>query len=57
MPNGIALALGSLTEFEWDDTKRRANLTKHGLDFEDARQIFAAYTFRRRAREHAGEQR
>ena len=23
-------------EFEWDETKRRANLQKHGLDFADA---------------------
>jgi uncharacterized DUF497 family protein len=22
--------------FEWDETKRRSNLAKHGLDFEDA---------------------
>lgn len=23
-------------EFEWDERKRRANLTVHGIDFEDA---------------------
>ena len=28
-------------EFEWDETKRALNLRKHGLDFEDALQIFA----------------
>jgi uncharacterized DUF497 family protein len=26
--------------FEWDETKRRSNLAKHGIDFLDARQIF-----------------
>jgi len=26
---------------EWDETKRRANLRKHGLDFADAAQTFA----------------
>jgi len=28
-------------QFEWDDDKARANLLKHGVDFEDALQIFA----------------
>lgn len=27
--------------FEWDERKRRANLKKHGFDFEDAEQVFA----------------
>jgi uncharacterized DUF497 family protein len=34
-------------EFEWDESKRRTNLTKHGIDFGDAREVFydpAAYT-------------
>jgi uncharacterized protein len=34
-------------EFEWDDNKRRANVTKHGIDFIDAKDVFndpAAYT-------------
>jgi len=26
---------------EWDETKRRANIRKHGLDFADAWQTFA----------------
>jgi uncharacterized DUF497 family protein len=26
--------------FEWDENKRRANLEKHGLDFNDARDAF-----------------
>jgi len=27
-------------EFEWDEDKRRANIEKHGLDFEDASAVF-----------------
>ncbi len=27
--------------FEWDEEKRRANLAKHGLDFEDAGVVFS----------------
>jgi len=26
--------------FEWDDKKNRNNLTKHGIDFEDAKEVF-----------------
>ena len=26
--------------FTWDETKRRANLSKHGLDFADAEKVF-----------------
>ena len=29
---------------EWDEAKQRANLRKHGLDFADARAIFAGHT-------------
>jgi uncharacterized protein len=28
-------------KYEWDDAKNRKNATKHGLDFEDAEQVFA----------------
>src|SRR3972149_8244170 len=28
----------------WDETKRRANLKKHGLDFADAAQVLAGIT-------------
>jgi hypothetical protein len=28
-------------EFEWDRAKARANLSKHGVDFETAAQVFA----------------
>lgn len=28
-------------QFEWDETKRRTNLDKHGLDFQDARRVFS----------------
>ena len=27
--------------FTWDETKRRANIAKHGLDFADAEKVFA----------------
>ena len=27
-------------EFEWDETKRRSNLVKHGLDFLRAKEVF-----------------
>jgi uncharacterized DUF497 family protein len=26
--------------YEWDETKNRSNFAKHGLDFEDAEQVF-----------------
>jgi uncharacterized protein len=29
----------------WDETKRRANLRKHALDFADARKVFSGPTF------------
>jgi uncharacterized DUF497 family protein len=29
----------------WDETKRRANSRKHGVDFADAEQVFAGITF------------
>jgi uncharacterized DUF497 family protein len=27
-------------DFEWSDAKRRSNLIKHGIDFEDAVEVF-----------------
>lgn len=30
-----------INSFEWDDTKRRANVAKHGIDFVDAVEVFA----------------
>ena len=27
--------------YEWDETKREANLVKHGVDFVDALEVFA----------------
>jgi uncharacterized DUF497 family protein len=32
-------------QFEWDDAKRAANLAKHGIDFIDALEMFAAPMF------------
>jgi len=31
--------------FTWDETKRRANLGKHGFDFVDASTVFEGLTF------------
>jgi len=31
-------------KFEWDETKRKFNIKKHGIDFVDAPMIFAGYT-------------
>jgi uncharacterized DUF497 family protein len=36
-------------EFEWHDQKRRVNLEKHGIDFEDAIGIFDGRAFVRRS--------
>ena len=30
--------------FEWDEAKRRINLTRHGIDFEQAEQVFDGFT-------------
>jgi hypothetical protein len=30
--------------FSWDETKRSANLRKHGIDFRDAPKIFCGFT-------------
>jgi len=31
-------------KFEWNDTKRKSNIIKHGIDFIDAPMIFDGYT-------------
>lgn len=31
-------------KFGWDDTKRFANVRKHGIDFADCPPVFAGYT-------------
>jgi len=44
--------------FIWDETKRQANLNKHGLDFADAEQVFAGpMAIFEDTREAYGEQR
>jgi uncharacterized DUF497 family protein len=44
--------------FAWDETKRRANLKKHGIDFVDAEKIFGGFTLSAEdAWEAFGEQR
>jgi uncharacterized DUF497 family protein len=32
-------------QFEWDEAKRASNLAKHGIDFVDAMEMFAAPMF------------
>jgi uncharacterized protein len=33
-----------MPKFKWDETKRKSNFKKHGIDFVDAPSIFAGYT-------------
>jgi uncharacterized protein len=50
--------LHSLLEFEWHDKKRRTNLAKHGIDFEDAIAIWDGPVVEIPSTQlHAGEQR
>jgi uncharacterized protein len=42
--------------FEWDESKREANLAKHHIDFQDAKQIFDGPVFERMESRH-GEDR
>jgi uncharacterized protein len=32
-------------QFEWDENKNRQNLKKHGIDFEEAKEIFLGIIF------------
>lgn len=34
----------AVMDFEWDDTKRKSNIKKHGIDFIDGSMIFDGYT-------------
>jgi hypothetical protein len=43
-------------EFEWHQRKRRTNLTKHGIDFEDAIGVFDGPVFVKRS-DRSGERR
>lgn len=44
--------------FEWDEVKNRANIRKHGLDFEDAEEMFhGPLLVRPDTREDYGEER
>jgi uncharacterized DUF497 family protein len=45
-------------KFTWHESKRRANLRKHGLDFADAERVFAGPTLTEKdARDYEGERR
>jgi hypothetical protein len=37
----IHIGIFKAMRFTWDETKRQSNLSKHGLDFADAEQVFA----------------
>jgi hypothetical protein len=41
MYNPVRTIIYLLIIFEWDEAKNRANLSKHGLDFESARRVFS----------------
>ena len=43
------IELGSVIGFEWDETKSKANLAKHGIDFDEAAEIFYAPIILRRS--------
>lgn len=36
----ILYCIYTCMEFEWDEQKNRANITKHGIDFEQAKALF-----------------
>jgi uncharacterized DUF497 family protein len=42
--------------FEWDESKRQANLAKHHIDFRDAKRMLEGPVFERTGRRH-GEDR
>ena len=42
--------------FEWDESKRQANLAKHHIDFQDAKRVFDGPVFERMESRH-GENR
>ena len=39
------LLISPSTEFEWDETKNRANLAKDGIDFDEAKRLFERYFY------------
>jgi uncharacterized protein len=41
--------------FEWDESKRQANLAKHHIDFQDAKQVFDGPVFERMESRHGEE--
>lgn len=47
-----------VTKFEWDETKNNLNIQKHGIDFNEAVEVFAnPLETRRDNRKNYGEQR
>ena len=47
-----------MVRFEWDESKNRANITKHGIGFDEARRVFSdPYLIIREDRVVEGEER
>ena len=56
--NNIDELFAHVVGFEWDESKRRANLQKHGIDFASATDVFAdPKQFTYRSARHFAEQR
>ncbi len=36
----VQYSIYTCMEFEWDEQKNRTNITKHGIDFEQAKDVF-----------------
>ena len=45
----------SVEGFEWDESKNALNFEKHGLDFDEAKEIFRDYVLLRRSDRHNEE--
>jgi uncharacterized DUF497 family protein len=43
--------------FTWDESKRQSNLEKHGIDFYQAKEIWASPTLRHQKRRRSKEKR
>jgi uncharacterized DUF497 family protein len=48
--NQAALPGAAVMLFEWDESKQKSNLAKHGIDFQDAIRIFDGPVFEKASR-------
>lgn len=51
----VSLDRESFEGFEWDEDKKNSNLVKHGIDFEDAIEVFDGPLLLRRSDRHNEE--